>query len=161
MTTPDGLDFFRVASEAGMVASIACYPNHQGALRKVAERFPEVPILCHHMSSLKVSEPSPQENLKNVLASSALPNMYLKLSGFAYLSDPDRRWEYPYHETHPIFEACYEHFGTRMTWGSDFPVVNAFMTYQQSLEAFRRHCDFVSDGDKDAILGGTLQMLLR
>ena len=43
-----------------------------------------------------------------------------------------------------------------MCWGSDYPVVRFWMTYQQSLEAFRTHCDFVSEADKQAILGGTL-----
>ena len=89
-----------------------------------------------------------------------MPNIYLKMSGFAYMSAADRMWEYPYHETRRIVQACYEHFGTRMVWGSDFPVANFYMTYQQSIESFRRHCDFVSDVDKEAILGGTLRELL-
>ena len=34
------------------------------------------------------------------------------------------------------------------------------MTYRQSLEAFRTHCDFVSAADRTAVLGGTLRSLL-
>ena len=47
-----------------------------------------------------------------------------------------------------------------MVWGSDFPVVKKSMTHLQALEAFRTHCDFVSEPDKRAILGGTLERLL-
>jgi predicted TIM-barrel fold metal-dependent hydrolase len=119
-----------------------------------------MPLLCHHMSGLKANEPSPYPKLKEVLASAALPNIYLKLSGFAYVSNDNNKAEYPYKDIRWIYEQCYEKFGTKMVWGSDYPVVNFFMTYQQSLEAFRRHCDFVTAADRNAILGGTLAGLL-
>jgi hypothetical protein len=38
--------------------------------------------------------------------------------------------------------------------------VRFHMTYRQALEAFRTHCTFVSDEDKERILGGTLEGLL-
>ena len=160
MNSPNGVDFFTVAREAKLIASIACSPHHQPALRRVAERFPDVPILCHHMSSLKASEPPPHKNLSEVLESAALPNIYLKLSGFSYLSDEENKWEYPYSHTLWVYRACYERFGPRMCWGSDYPVVRFYMTHQQSLEAFRTHCSFVSPADREAILGGTLKGLL-
>jgi len=160
MNSPEGVDFFTVAREAKLIASIACSPHHQPALRRVAERFPDVPILCHHMSSLKASEPPPHKNLNEVLESAGVPNIYLKLSGFSYLSDEENKWEYPYSHTLWVYRACYERFGPRMCWGSDYPVVRFYMTHQQSLEAFRTHCSFVSPADREAILGGTLKGLL-
>ena len=44
--------------------------------------------------------------------------------------------------------------------GSDYPVVRFYMTYKQSLEAFRFHCAFISEADKEQILGKTLAKLL-
>jgi predicted TIM-barrel fold metal-dependent hydrolase len=161
LTSQDGLDFFRVASDAGLIASIAGAPHHQAALRKVAEALPSMPILSHHMAGLKASEPPPHTMLNQVLESAKVPNMYLKLSGFSYLSDDDRKWEYPYSDTLWIYKAAYERYGTRMVWGSDYPAVNFFMTHKQSLEAFRTHCTFVSDEAKAQILGGTLAGLLE
>ena len=160
MNSREGIAFFALARDAGLIASIACSPHHQPALRKVAERFPQVPILCHHMSGLKASEQPPYRSLNEVLESAKVPNIYLKLSGFAYLSDDDNSWEYPYSHTLWVYRACYERFGPRMCWGSDYPVVRFSMTYRQSLEAFRTHCTFVSDADRKAILGGTLRGLL-
>jgi len=161
LNTQEGIDFLRVADDAGLIASISCQPHHQPALRKVAERFPDMPILCHHMSHIKCSEKSPHKDLQEVLTSSQLPNIYLKFSGFAYMSDDNNKGEYPYTDTHWILKACYERYGRRMVWGSDYPVVNFYMTYQQSLEAFRRHCDFIEPSDKNWILGGTLQSILK
>ena len=34
----------------------------------------------------------------------------------------------------------------RLCWGSDYPVLRRYLTYQQSIEAFRTHCDFVRPG---------------
>ena len=160
LTSQEGLDFFRVAADAGLIASIAGAPHHQAPLRNVAEAFPSMPILSHHMAGLKASEPPPHTMLNQVLESAKVPNMYLKLSGFSYLSDNDRKWEYPYSDTLWVYKAAYERYGTRMVWGSDYPVVNFFMTHRQSLEAFRTHCTFVSDDAKAPILGGTLAGLL-
>jgi predicted TIM-barrel fold metal-dependent hydrolase len=95
-----------------------------------------------------------------VLDSARLPNIYIKLSGFAYCTRV--QWDFPYSDTHWVIRALYEHFGPqRMCWGSDYPVVRFFMTYRQALEAFRTHCTFVSEEDKAWILGRTLEGLLK
>ena len=157
--SPDGLAFFGVAAERGLIASIACQPHHQPAIRRVTERFPELPILCHHLGGVRAAEGPPHAGLKQVLASAALPNIYLKLSGFAYASQVE--WDFPYADTLWLVRTLYEHFGPhRLCWGSDYPVVRFYMTYRQSLEAFRSHCPFVPEADKSRILGGTLARLL-
>jgi predicted TIM-barrel fold metal-dependent hydrolase len=110
------------------------------------------------MSGLRAHGDNARTNVANVVESSKLPNVYLKLSGFHYLTDT--AWNFPYVDTHWVYEECYEAFGTNMVWGSDFPVVKKSMTHLQALEAFRSGCDFVSEPDKSAILGGTLEDLL-
>ncbi len=158
--TQEGKDFFSVARDVGLIASIAMAPHHQNEIRKVAEAFPEVPILCHHMSALRSYGADAWAMVKNVTESAKLPNIHLKLSGFHYLCNPERVWDFPYHETHWVYEECYKAFGTRLCWGSDFPVVKKAMTHLQSLEAFRSHLTFISDEDREAIQGGTLEKLL-
>jgi L-fuconolactonase len=163
LTSDDGLAFFRVAEERRLLASIHCQTYHHPAIRRVAERFPSVPLLIHHLGHVKATEP-PQggpahEALKEVLASARLPNIYIKLSGFAYATAVN--WDYPYADTHWVIRAEYEHFGPyRMCWGSDYPVVRFFMTYRQALEAFRTHCTFIPGADKAWILGKTLEGLV-
>ena len=155
----EGLAFFGVAAELGLIASLSCPPRQQAAIRRVAERFPSMPILCHHLGSAKAAEAPPHPNLQEILKSARLPNVYIKLSGFGHCAHTP--YEYPYSDTHWIVRALYEHYGPhRMCWGSDYPVVRRFMTYRQSLEAFRTHCTFVPEEDKAWILGGTLGRLL-
>ncbi len=155
----EGSAFFRAAAGRKLIASIACHPHQQPAIRRLAEAFPALPILCHHLGSVRTAEGPGGAGLREVLASARLPNIYIKLSGFAYCSQVS--WDYPYSDTLWVVRTLYEHFGPhRMCWGSDYPVVRFFMTYRQSIEAFRTHCTFVPEADKAWILGETLNELL-
>jgi L-fuconolactonase len=157
----EGLAFFQTTADLGLIASLALGPSGGGlaALRKLARRFPSVPFLCHHMAGARADEPAPHPGLQEILASAAVPNIYLKLSGFHYVSQVS--WEYPYPDTAWIVRRLYEQYGPeRLCWGSDYPVVRFHMTYRQALEAFRTHCSFVPEADQERILGRNLQRLL-
>ncbi|MDP2954229.1 MAG: amidohydrolase family protein, partial [Chloroflexota bacterium] len=155
----EGLEFFRIAEEKKLIASIACHPHQQPAIRKVAERYPSLPILCHHLSHVQPHEDPPHKGLKEVLASARLPNIFLKVSGFYY--GAQIQWDYPYSGTLWVVRTLYEHFGPyRMCWGSDYPVVRSFMTYRQALEVVRSHCSFIAQADMPWVLGDSLYGLL-
>lgn len=158
--TDDGRDFFRVAAERNLIASIACAPQHLAAIRQAAQEFPSVPILLHHMAGMKSEYQWPNENLQELMRCASHNNIYVKISGFAYASTV--KWDFPYSESLWIVRAIYENFGAkRMCWGSDYPVVRQFMTYRHALEAFRTHCTFVTEEDKAWILGKNLYALLQ
>jgi predicted TIM-barrel fold metal-dependent hydrolase len=160
LLSDDGMDFFRVAAERNLIASIACGPQHLPVLRQLGEAFPSVPILLHHMAMVRAHERWPHPNLQELLRCAAVPNIYVKISGFAYASTV--KWDFPYSESLWLVRAIYENFGPhRMCWGSDYPVVRQFMTYQHALEAFRTHCTFVTEEDKSWILGKSLARLLE
>ena len=108
------------------------------------------------MAGARVAEPG---QLPEILASASQPNIYVKLSGFHYVAP--RSWEYPFPDCREIVRALYEAFGPeRLCWGSDYPVLRRYLTYQQSIEAFRTHCDFVPPDDQARILGDNLAGLL-
>lgn len=158
LVSEEGLAFFTAAVELKLIASIACAPHHHLYIQQVAERFPELPILIHHLGSFQVAQP---ESLKLVLASAKWENIYIKLSGFYYVTSGDF-WDFPYRDTHDAVRAEYEHFGPRrMCWGSDYPVARRFMTYRQTVEAFRTYCDFVPEAEKEWIMGKNLDGLLQ
>jgi L-fuconolactonase len=153
----EGLRFFAVAEELGLIASLALAPRWQPALRQLARRYPAVPFLCHHMGQPHVGQ---DEELQELLRSAEVPNIYIKLSGFHYVSRV--AWDYPQADTHSVVRALYEHFGPRrLCWGSDYPVVRFFMTYQHALEALRTHCAFIPKADQALILGSNLARLLE
>ncbi len=155
----EGLAFLGTAEELRQIASFAIPARLQPVLRQVAERFPSVPFLCHHMAGAKAAEQPPYPVLSDILASARVPNISIKLSGFHYVSQV--AWDYPYADCGWIVRSLYEHFGPdRLCWGSDYPVVRPDMTYRQTIEAFRTHCSFVPEDHKDRILGGNLHRLL-
>lgn len=155
----EGLAFFEKTAQLGLIASLALGAGWHPALRKLARRFPSVVFLCHHMAGARAAEPPPHPNLQEVLKSAAVPNIYIKLSGFHYVSQVS--WDFPYSDTLWIVRKLYEHYGPqRLCWASDYPPVLWCMTYQQSLEAVRTHCPFIPAQDQELILGGNMQRLL-
>ena len=157
LTSYEGSAFFNVAAERGLLASLSCHPHQQPSIRKVAQRFPDLPILIHHLGHPKVAA---QDSIHEILSSADVPNIYAKVSGF-YYSTAGPRWDFPFRDVHPFVRAIYESFGAgRMCWGSDYPVVRRAMTYRQSIECLRSYCDFISPADMELIFGRTLARLL-
>lgn len=160
LVSAEGLALFAEAGRLGLLASLACYPHQQPAVRAAAQINPGVPFLVHHLGLPHLGEHSLMENMRQVLESASVENIYIKVSGFAYPAK--QGWEYPYPESQATLRTIYERFGPRrLLWGSDYPVVNYFMTYRQSLEVLRTHCDFIPAAEKEWILGGNLASLLH
>jgi predicted TIM-barrel fold metal-dependent hydrolase len=156
----DGRAFFAAAAERRLILSISASPAWQDDIRAAARAHPSLPILCHHLAGIGGGAGGREDGLRRVLPSASLPNVFVKVSGFYYGSQTP--WEYPNGEMLWVVRALYEAFGPhRLCWGSDYPVVRRALTYRQAIEAFRTHCAFVAAPDRDAILGGTLDALLR
>ena len=154
----DGLAFFGTAVEMGLIASIACAPHHHAALHRVAERFPRLTILIHHMGHSGVGN---KERLEQVLASARYANIGVKVSGF-YYSTQQGFWDFPYEDSiREIVQPLYDTFGPRrLYWGSDYPVCLRNMTYRQAIECFRSYCGFIDEADQALIMGENLRRLL-
>ena len=160
MRSKEGLEFFGAAAERRLIVSLAAGPAWQEDIRLVARAYPNVPILLHHLAGIGSWAGGREDGVRRVVASASVPNILVKISGFYYGSD--QPWAYPHSEALWIVRALYEAFGAhRLCWGSDYPVVRRALTYRQAIEAFRTHCGFVSPVDCAAILGGTLDAVLR
>lgn len=157
----EGQAFFAAAEELGLVMSLAGGPAWQPQIREIAGRFPGLSILCHHLAGIH-SSPMPQdEALKLVLASLELPNVYVKVSGFAYGSP--RPWDFPHPVPIAIVRQLYEAVGARrLCWGSDYPVIkrDRSYSYAQTLECVRSHCPFIPAAEMPWVIGDNLAGLL-
>ena len=73
-----------------------------------------------------------------------------------------RPHEYPYELAVRHIRQFYDRFGAaRMIWGSDMPNVERYCTYRQSLDYIRLRSDFLTEGERDAVFGGTCLSLFR
>jgi L-fuconolactonase len=155
----EGCAFLRVPTDKRLALSLRCLPHQHRAIRKAAGMFPDLPIICHHLGQVKAAEEPPYRDLKEVLLSAKLCNIYIKISGFPYGSERD--WDFPYADLHRVIRAQYEHYGPdRLCWGSDYPMVLGYMTYRQSIEVLRTHCSFIPDEHRELILGENMNGLL-
>jgi L-fuconolactonase len=158
LRTDDAAEFFSVAAEAGVVASLAIGSAWFDDLALIAEANPTLPILLHHMTNPSRGEHREAE-IESLLALARHSSIGVKVSGFNYNSE--RWWEYPYPGAVDLFQRIHGAFGSdRLYWGSDFPASRDQLTYRQSIEVVRTHCSFVGDSAVDAILGGNAARLL-
>ncbi len=154
----EGLDFFQLASEHNLIASLHCHPHQIPAIRIVARHFPHMPVLIHHLGHPKVREPS---GVALILEGAQADNIYIKISGF-YYATAQPQWDYPLADVQDIVRAIYQQYGAqRMCWGSDYPVVRSFMTYRQAVEKVRTHCRFITPDDLEWVMGKSLAALLE
>jgi predicted TIM-barrel fold metal-dependent hydrolase len=150
---------FALAAQRRLIVSLGAPPQWQADLRPLAARHPSVPVLCHALGVFKAAEGLDSPGLAEVLASAAVPNILLKVSGLHYVSA--RAWDYPWPDAVAARERLHDAYGPqRLCWGSDFPACTRYTTFRQSLEVVRSHCPFLSAPDLALILGENLRGLL-
>lgn len=159
LRSPEGRAVFGLAAQEGLFVSVACTPPWQPDLRAVARDFPDVTILVNHLAGVTRWPGGVGEALRMTLSDEDLPNLVVKLSGFAYGTATP--WDYPHRPALRVARALYESWGPhRLVWGSDWPSLLGDLTYRQSLEIVRGHAAFVEPSVLPGILGGNLDRVL-
>jgi predicted TIM-barrel fold metal-dependent hydrolase len=161
LLSAEGSEFFRLAAERDLIASLAVSPAWFEDIATMAAANPTLPILLHHQAMVRAVDGLDSDDLKALEKLSAQPNVNVKVSGFYYGSA--EKAEYPYPEQAAVFQRIYRAFGARrLTWGSDYPVSPwVACTYAQTLDVVRKHCPFVSETDLPWIMGDTMNALLE
>ena len=129
--------------------------------RALAARNPSTSIVIDHLGLQQPFEPpapaQPWADLPAVLALGALPNVTIKITGACTLS----REAYPYKDIWDPLARIFDAFGIdRCMWGTDWTRATGLLTYKQGVDAFRE-TDRVSESDKRALMGETLQRVYR
>jgi L-fuconolactonase len=157
LASDEGMEFFGVAAEHRLIVSLAASPAWQEDIRSIARAYPGMPILCHHLAGIRRRAAN---GLRDVLASRDCQNIFIKVSGFYY--GADRQWDFPFPREIEIVRELYRQLGPhRLVWASDFPASRRWITYTQSLEMVRTHCDFIAVDHLPAILGGNMRTILE
>ncbi|MDA1002969.1 MAG: amidohydrolase family protein [Chloroflexi bacterium] len=127
--------------------------------RQLAARNPDTSVVIDHLGLQQPFEPpapaDPFGELPSVLALAALPNVTIKISGACTLSHEP----FPYNDIWDPLARIFDAFGMdRCMWGTDWTRAVALLTYREGVEAFRV-TDRLSDSDRTALMGGTLQQV--
>ena len=122
----------------------------------LAARNPNTQVVIDHLGLPQPFEPPPSADpfadLPKLLALATQDNIAVKVSGACTLSHQP----FPYKDIWDPLCRVFDAFGFgRCMWGTDWTRAVALLTYKQGVEAFRV-TDRLSDGDRAALMGGTL-----
>jgi predicted TIM-barrel fold metal-dependent hydrolase len=158
LLSEEGRRLFGLAQERRLIASLSVTPAQMPAVTALAEAFPRLPILLHHLGFLGPRFAACTDGTRLVLDAARHRNIHVKVSGLGNVGGPDD--EYPYPGLAWIVPAIHAAYGPwRMLWGSDWPVSRRHMTYRQTLDVLRRH-GRLPEAAVATILGPALDRLL-
>lgn len=135
------------------------YISEQAVLLRWMERYPDVPVVITHGLPWRAFMDGDVIRLPDAIWDVfKSPQCHMQLLMPIQIGNI---WEYPWKEAEPTVKECVDNIGAhRLMWGTDMPMVGRFCTYKQSMNQFRLHCDFLSEGERADILGGTVSRLM-
>lgn len=148
-------DWFWPAAEHAGIPVMLLAAEKGPALARIAERHPRLELILDHMGLVTgVVRAGRTANAIDQAASLArYPNVSVKLSAAPnYSSQP-----FPYRDMTPYIRRLFDAYGPRRCyWGTDLTNEFARATYQQRIAHFTQELDFLSEADKDWIMGRAL-----
>ncbi|MDE0485067.1 MAG: amidohydrolase family protein [Candidatus Poribacteria bacterium] len=120
----------------------------------IARQYPDLKLILDHMGYPQVN--TDQSSFQPIVDLAEFDNIYLKLSDVAGRSHQD----FPYVDVHPFIEKLLSAFGSERTvWGTGYPghhrEKHNWPTLDQELRLIREGLPFLTDMDKENILGTT------
>jgi predicted TIM-barrel fold metal-dependent hydrolase len=114
-------------------------------------------ILIPHMGCpLDIRGPAAFAGIEELLALARYPNVTVMVSSAPCFSNE----AYPFRDVHPYLRRIYDVYGPRrMLWGADLSRLTG--SYSECLDLFRHALDFLSDDDKEWVLGRALAEALN
>jgi predicted TIM-barrel fold metal-dependent hydrolase len=127
-------------------------PDNIPKFAPIAERHPRLPLIIDHMSlTLEIAqERRIGSAIDDVVSLAKYPNVSVKLS-----SAPNFSVEgYPWRDMNDHLKRCFDAYGPRRCyWGTDLTNTLAKATYRQRIEQFTKDLSFLSEEDKDWVMG--------
>jgi predicted TIM-barrel fold metal-dependent hydrolase len=148
------------AARNSLPVNLLCW----GRLEQVgllAGRNPSTRLVIDHLGLQQPFEPPPPAapfaDLPKLIALATHDNIAVKITGACTLSHES----FPYRDLWDPLCRIFDAFGFgRCMWGTDWTRATGLLTYEQGVEAFRV-TDRLSDTDRAALMGGTIQQIYR
>jgi predicted TIM-barrel fold metal-dependent hydrolase len=158
----ESLEWFWTAAEKAAIPICFLASGRNAEMGKVAESHPGLTLIVDHMGiseEFMKSNPAWPDEINKVVAGLAkYPNVSVKLSSIPLFSTQP----YPWRDTISYIHRLYDAYGPlRCHWGSDLTHTFAKATYRQRVTQFTEELPFLSEADKDWIMGRSLLARLR
>jgi L-fuconolactonase len=131
------------------VPIMAFAPHAVSKLGEIAEGHPALRLIIDHMGLSSTLRGKPLDvAIDNLCKLARLKNVAVKVSALpCYVVDP-----YPFPTLHPLIRRVIEAFGPqRCFWGTDLSHLSC--PYKEAVTLFTEELDFLSESDKDWIMG--------
>ncbi len=129
-------------------------PEDTAVLRRMLDAFPRLRLVVCHLGS------PPADGWQERALLARHPRVWTDLAFLPGLASADP--EYPFPEARELLHWGVENVGAaNIMWGTDYPAALRVATYRQQIGYIARHCAFLSNSEKDLILGGAAQAFLR
>ena len=160
-TDPDDTGLNRVLTAGarhGLPVNILCW-GKLPLLGELARRHPDTQLVVDHLGLPQPFEPpappEPFAALPQLIDLARYDNVAVKVTGACTLSHQP----FPFDDLWGPLGRLFDAFGfERCMWGTDWTRAVELLTYEQGVEAFRT-TDQLSDEDRAALMGGTLQRI--
>ena len=140
---------FRRAETLGVPMLMLTGAERLVDLVPLLEQHPDLDVVIDHMASCSPDAP---EKLKLLLNLAQFPRVYVKISHTWSISKAG----YPWSDTFEQVKKVYQAFGgSRLMWGTDWPVCLSRASYSETLSVVRDEMDFFTPEDREWVLGKT------
>ena len=142
------------------------YAEQLRGLLQVMERFPALRVIESHLGGnlLHPSLPGHTDVLADLGPLLDTGQFYLELGyvlGFEHVGLWGDDAIYPFAAHNDIARRAYDKYGAEvLVWGSDVPWCYRVCTYTQAIDLVRKHTPYMTDADRNAVLGGNMAALL-
>lgn len=141
-------DWFWPAAEKAGLPVMFLAPGNLPRFARIAERHPQLTLIVDHIGmGANVAKADASEQ---TAALAKYPNVSVKMkAGPQYSSEP-----YPYRDLLPHLRRVFDAFGPRRCyWETDITNSFAKATYRQRITHFTEELTFLSEDDKDWVMG--------
>jgi predicted TIM-barrel fold metal-dependent hydrolase len=153
-------DWFWPAAEKAQVPVYFFAPHNVSKFAAIVERHPSLTLIVDHMglTGAMVKDGTIKEAIDQCVSLAKYPNVSVKLSGSPVVSTEP----YPFRDVTVHLQRVFEAYGPqRSYWGTDMTNSFAKATYQQRITHFTEELPFLSESDKDWIMGRAILARLR
>ena len=158
--TDGTVDWFWAAAEKAELPVMCFAPGRTAAFGRVAERHPQLPLILDHMGTgaAMVKDNTITEAIGQTVALAKYQNVSVKVSASPGLS----REPYPYRDVAVHIRRVFDAYGPqRSYWGTDLTNTYAKGSYRQRISHFTEELSFLSESDKDWVMGRAIMQRLK
>jgi predicted TIM-barrel fold metal-dependent hydrolase len=158
--TSGAADWLWPAAEQAGLPIMFLAPGNIPRFAAIAERHPALTLIIDHMSLMQETAKDGKipQAIDDVVALAKYPNVSVKLSSApTYSFDP-----YPWRDMTEHIKRCFDAYGPqRCYWGTDLTNAYAKSTYRQRVTHFTEELPFLSEDDKDWVIGRAILQRLK